>query len=190
MKNKKILILDGTRIKPFFLNNRAIFLAATTLTTGLLAGIFFTWTNAVTPGIGRLDDLSYLKAFQNMNRAIINPLFYVVIIGPLLLLPWTFYLYKSSYRPTRQALLGATTLYYLGVFAVTMIGNIPLNILLEKAPLDSIGLDAANNLRKAFEQRWNGYHLIRTITSAASFLLLILACLSGTDDKNIIHQSI
>lgn len=177
-------------MKQFFLNNRALILSTTTLTTGLLAGIFFTWTNAVTPGIGRLDDLSYLKAFQNMNRAIINPLFYLVIIGPLFLLPLSLYLYKGSSSPTRRALLGATTLYYLGIFVVTMIGNIPLNILLEKAQLDSISLEDAKILRSKFEQSWNDFHLVRTITSAASFLLLILACLSSTEGKNSIHQPI
>ena len=34
------------------------------ISTGMMAGIFFTWTNAVKPGIGKLDNLSYLKAFQ------------------------------------------------------------------------------------------------------------------------------
>ena len=48
---------------------------STILLTGLTAGLCFTWTNAVTPGIGRLDDLGYLQSFQEMNRAIINPLF-------------------------------------------------------------------------------------------------------------------
>ena len=42
-----------------------IFMA--TLSTGLMAGIFFTWTNAVTPGIGKLKDIEYLGALQAMN---------------------------------------------------------------------------------------------------------------------------
>ena len=50
---------------------------------GLTAGVCFTWTNAVTPGIGRLDDLTYLKSFQAMNRAILNPLFLAVFLGPI-----------------------------------------------------------------------------------------------------------
>ena len=49
---------------------------STILLTGLTAGLCFTWTNAVTPGIGRLDDLGYLQSFQEMNRAISNPLFW------------------------------------------------------------------------------------------------------------------
>ena len=45
--------------------------------TGLSAGLCFTWTNAVTPGIGRLDDLGFLQSFQQMNRTILNPIFFI-----------------------------------------------------------------------------------------------------------------
>lgn len=50
------------------------------LSTGLTAGLCFTWSNAVTPGIGRLDNLTFLKSFQAMNRAIINGKFMIVFL--------------------------------------------------------------------------------------------------------------
>ena len=34
------------------------------LLTGLSAGLCFTWSNAITPGIGRLDDVGYLSEFS------------------------------------------------------------------------------------------------------------------------------
>ena len=49
-----------------------IILASAILSTGLMAGIFFTWSNAVKPGIGKLSDIEYLKALQSMNRVILN----------------------------------------------------------------------------------------------------------------------
>jgi uncharacterized membrane protein len=70
---------------PFNINLETVILLFATLLTGLLAGVFFTWNNAITTGIGRLNDVSYLKAFQQMNRTILNPLFYIVFIGPLIL---------------------------------------------------------------------------------------------------------
>jgi uncharacterized membrane protein len=48
----------------FDINIQNVILLFATLLTGLLAGVFFTWTNAVTTGIGRLNDVSYLKAFS------------------------------------------------------------------------------------------------------------------------------
>ena len=64
--------------------------------TGLTAGLCFTWSNVVTPGIGRLDNLSFLKAFQAMNRAIINGKFMIVFFGPVLLLFLNTYLFKGN----------------------------------------------------------------------------------------------
>ena len=52
-----------------------------------MAGIFFTWTNAVTAGIGKLTDIEYLRALQSMNRVILNPAFYMVFIGPIVTVP-------------------------------------------------------------------------------------------------------
>ena len=167
----------------FNFDKRRIVLVTTTLLTGLLAGVFFTWTNAITPGIGRLNDIYYLQAFQHMNRTILNPLFYLVIIGPLLLSPLSAYIYKSSNRFMLRLLIGASLIYFIGVFGVTMLGNIPLNNMLDKIQLATISLEDAKIFRDHYEVKWNNFHLIRTITSTTSFLFLIVACLYSPKDK-------
>lgn len=164
-------------MEPFIVDAKTIVLLLTTLLTGLLAGIFFTWSNAITPGIGRLDDINYLSAFQNMNRTIVNPLFLIIIMGPVFLSFVTAYLYKSNHSNILWLLLLAAILYFVGVFLVTIIGNIPLNNLLDKTDLTNISLEEARSLRDKFELKWNNLHLVRTITSTLSFLLLIIACL-------------
>lgn len=164
-------------MEPFIIDAKTIVLLLTTLLTGLLAGIFFTWSNAITPGIGRLDDINYLSAFQNMNRTIVNPLFLIIIMGPVFLSFVTAYLYKSNHSNILWLLLLAAILYFVGVFLVTIIGNIPLNNLLDKTDLTNISLEEARSLRDKFELKWNNLHLVRTITSTLSFLLLIIACL-------------
>ena len=170
------------------LDKKVIILITTTLLTGLLAGVFFTWTNAITPGIGRLNDVEYLRAFQHMNRTILNPLFYLVIISPLLLSPLSAYFYKSSNYIMFWLLVGASLFYFLGVFVITMLGNIPLNKMLDNLQLSTISLEDAKIFRDKYEVRWNNFHLIRTITSTTSFLLLILACLFRTEIKLINNQ--
>jgi uncharacterized membrane protein len=148
-----------------------------TLLTGLSAGLCFTWANAVTSGIGRLDDLNYLRAFQHMNRTILNPLFFVVFFGPVFLSLASTYAYKSYPAHILWLLLAATVFYFFGVALVTVFGNVPLNELLDKTDLQSIDLESAKSLRAKFETKWNNLHLIRTICSALSFLLLLLVCL-------------
>lgn len=174
-------------MKSIIMNKEALVLLFATLLKGLLAGVFFTWTNAITPGIGRLDDVHYLQAFQHMNRTIINPLFYIVIISPLFLSPLSSYLYKSN-RLMLRLLIGASFIYFMGVFAVTMLGNIPLNIMLDNIQLSTISLEEAKIFRDNYEVRWNNLHLIRTITSTISFLLLIVACLFRSEQNEVINN--
>lgn len=146
------------------------------LTTGLMAGIFFTWTNAVTPGIGKLTNMGYLSALQSMNRVILNPLFYLVFLAPVVsLIVTTCSHYGSDPSLVFKLLLLATLIYLGGSFLVTILGNIPLNELLDQANLDALTSDQANQLRTAIEAKWNEFNLVRTIASTASFSILIVA---------------
>jgi uncharacterized membrane protein len=147
------------------------------MTTGLMAGIFFTWTNAVTPGLGKLKDIGYLRALQSMNRVILNPAFYIVFICPILMLPLAAALnYKSDPSLIFKLLSVASIIYLLGVFFITILGNIPLNNLLDKNELVDFSLEDAKKLRNEIETKWNNFNLIRTITSSISFILLIMTC--------------
>ncbi|MBY0425991.1 MAG: DUF1772 domain-containing protein, partial [Cytophagales bacterium] len=131
--------------------------------------------------IGLLDDVNYLKAFQNMNNTILNPLFYIVIISPLFLSPLSAYLYKSAHYQMLWPLIGASVLYFLGIYVVTVYGNVPLNDQLDALQLSNISLEDAKAFRDKYEAKWNNLHLIRTISSSASFLLLIWACLQRNE---------
>ena len=147
------------------------------LLTGLSAGLCFTWSNAITPGIGRLDDLGYLSAFQQMNRSIINPLFIIVFFGPFFLGLINLYLLKNGLSPIIWLLILAIAFYFFGVVLVTIFGNVPLNGILDKTDLGISSLEDLKQLRDRFEDKWNRLHLIRTIGSVISFLLLILTLL-------------
>lgn len=152
-------------------------LLAATLLTGLSAGVLFIWANTITPGLGKLDNLSYLKAFQQMNRTILNPWFLIVFVGAGGVSLVSIFFSKTSSVTVLGLLIAATVIYFFGVLLITATGNIPLNNLLDKANLESMNLAEAQNLRGQFEARWNNFHLARTIFSTLSFLLLALACL-------------
>jgi len=150
-------------------------LVLTILFTGLSAGLCFTWSNAVTTGIGRLDDLGYLSAFQQMNRTILNPMFFIVFFGPLPLDLVNIYLFKSASSTIIWLLILATVIYFLGVVLITIFGNVPLNEMLDKTNLGSASIEELKSLRDAFENKWNRLHQIRIISSGISFLLLLIS---------------
>ncbi|SMO32430.1 Uncharacterized membrane protein [Saccharicrinis carchari] len=149
-----------------------------TLFTGLSAGLCFTWANVVTPGIARLNDMAYLQAFRQMNKAILNPPFIVVFFGAIFLIIATTILHWALPSYMVWMLIGALVLYFVGVVLVTIFGNVPLNEMLDKTDLSELSLDGAKSLRDRFEDSWNKLHLVRTVTAIISFSLLLLTCVT------------
>ncbi|MEO1418657.1 MAG: DUF1772 domain-containing protein [Bacteroidota bacterium] len=141
--------------------------------TGLTAGLCFTWSNAVTIGIGLLDDLPFLRSFQAMNRAIVNGKFLIVFFSPALLLFINTYLFKNS-GVSFWLFLTAAILFFVGIGLVTIFGNVPLNEILDKSNLSTLTETELGALRKKFEQPWNRWHTVRTVTSFLAFVLLLL----------------
>jgi uncharacterized membrane protein len=155
--------------------NIVLILAATA--TALMAGLFFAWTCSVMPGIGRLPDAGFLSSMQAMNRAIQNPIFFLAFFGPLLLLPFSAYLHREPLSPRFWLLVAAAVLYGVGVFGITMVGNVALNDRLDAFPIAPASAADLVAMRAAFEKPWNTLNTIRTLASAGCIVLVIIACL-------------
>jgi len=72
-------------------------------------------------------------------------------------------------------LIGAFVIYWGGAFGVTVLGNIPLNEILDQTNLESITVEDAKVLRTSIEIKWNNLNLIRSVSSGITFLLLIIS---------------
>ena len=155
------------------INYKIIVLILSILFTGLTAGLCFTWFNAVTPGIGRLDNLSFLKAFQAMNRAIINSQFMIIFMGPTILLFVNAVLFRTN-NTTFWLFLIAAIIFFIGIGLLTVFGNVPLNEMLDNSNLESLSKLELQTLRNKFENPWNRWHTVRTASSITSFSLLIV----------------
>ena len=155
-----------------------IILALAIFLTGLMAGIFFTWSNAVKPGIGKLGDIEYLRALQSMNRVILNNAFRIIFLGAIIAVALVPVFYFNLYPKNIFWLFVFTlVIYWIGVFGVTVSGNIPLNEILDKTNLESITSEEIKTLRKSIEVKWNNFNIIRCISSAITFLILIISFL-------------
>lgn len=158
-------------------NLETIVVFVTIILTGLTAGLCFTWGNSITPGIGRLDDLGFLQSFQQMNRVIINPIFIIVFFGPFITNILNIYLKHQTVDKAFWVFVAAAALFTLGVVFVTIFKNVPLNEILNKTDLAASSVEELRALREKFENPWNQWHMVRTITSIASFALLIYGLL-------------
>ena len=152
------------------MNSKTIVFLLTLFTTGLSAGLFYAWWASVLPGFKNVTDDHYLHTFQSINRAILNPGFFITFFGALILLAIsTVITLKNGYTPQFYWML-AGLLFYMGTFFITAFGNVPLNNSLDQCALESLSEAELQTFRNYFELHWNRLHIIRTIFAMLSFL--------------------
>ena len=156
---------------------KSLTLLSAVILTGLSAGFFYAWQVSVIPGTRKVIDMTYLETMQSINRAILNPAFFLIFFGCLILLAIsTIQQYNTG--ATFWLMLGATLTYLFGAFGVTVFGNVPLNDALDAIDLAELIESNVTEFRHYYERKWNRFHLIRTVFSVISFLFSVLAIFS------------
>ncbi len=165
-------VLTTTMTSTMTSNLRGPVLLVAALTAGLQAGTYFTWATGVMPGLARVDDRTFVHAMQQMNIAIVNPVFLATFLGAPLLAGAAIAVAGPQARPWAIA----ATVLAVGTLVITFAGNIPLNDALEAAgPVDKIKDLAA--VRADFESLWVKLNIARTLTSAGALGALAMAAL-------------
>lgn len=76
-----------------------IMLLITAVVMALISGLFYSYSCSVNLGLGRLSDSEYLRAMQEINRAILNPWFFASFMGTFVAMPvstWLSYKYGNT----------------------------------------------------------------------------------------------
>lgn len=146
----------------------------------LIAGFLFAFAIVVMPGIGRLDDGGFIRAFQVIDGVIqrSQPLFVFGWVGSVLALLAAAVLGIRELTGTNRLLLTAATLVYiLGVQLPTATINIPMNNELQKLDPGATGETMKKRARSDFERRWNRWNTFRAACSILTSVLLLLLLL-------------
>ena len=153
------------------------FLFLSILSCSLVTGFIFTYAIIVMPGLSKLSDKEFLKAFQVTDAVIQNkqPIFMLTWIGSivsvlsLILISITYVGLSDSWLIVLVALL-----YLLGVQGITIFIHLPLNNQIQKLNLEKLKDENLRNERLNFENKWNFFNNIRTtIAFFVSLTLLI-----------------
>lgn len=155
-----------------------IVLIVATLLCSLVAGFLFAFASVVMPGLKRLNDWEFIRAFQVIDGVIQNnqPIFVAVWVGSIVaLLASTGLGFGQLDSAQRLLMILALLIYLLGVQLSTFTINVPLNNKLQTLNVDEMNATALKAARMDFEPRWNQWNLIRTLlASLTSALLMIL----------------
>lgn len=155
-----------------------IALLVATLLCTLVAGFVFAFAVVVMPGIRKLRDGEFLRAFQVMDRVIQNgqPMFMLVWLGSVVALLASAALgFGQLDGVGRLLVIAAVLVYVLGVQLPTVTINIPLNNRIQTLSISEMDETAQKAARLEFESRWNRANVTRTVfASLVSIVLLIL----------------
>ncbi|MEJ7646147.1 MAG: DUF1772 domain-containing protein [Chryseolinea sp.] len=154
-----------------------LILILTTFIVAMIGGLLFSYACSVNPGLHKLPDTDYLRAMQEINRAILNPWFFLCFIGPLILYPasaWLVYRSEGANMLFWMVCVSGA-IYLLGVVIVTGTQNVPLNEALDKIVLSAGSKEVIADYRKVFEAPWNSFHMVRTVASMISLVLMLVA---------------
>ena len=153
---------------------RGIVLLAATVLTGLMAGIYFAFSVAVMPGLGRSDDRTFVEAMQRINVAIQNGWFGLAFGGALVLgLVAAFQHWHGEGRPALPWIIAGVVLYVISLL-ITMGLSVPLNNQLAAAGSPGRIHDLAA-VRARFEATWVHWNVARTLVTTASLVCLAWA---------------
>jgi uncharacterized membrane protein len=141
-------------------------------TMGMVAGTFALYADTIMPGLRKTDDRTFVAAFQQIDRAIINPWFMITAFGGALVLTGAAGLANRG-TPAFPPIAVAFGLYLVAVI-VTVAVNVPLNDAI-KAAGDPAHIDVAQVRAQFGEARWAAWNLLRVATSVPAFGLLTWA---------------
>ena len=155
-----------------------IVLILATLLCSLVAGFLFAFAIVVMPGIRKLNDREFIRAFQVIDGVIQNnqPVMVAVWMGSILASVATAGMgFGQLDGIQRLLLISAPLVYILGVQLSTFTINVPLNNKLQAVNVDVMDEAALKAARMDFEPDWNRWNLVRTpLASLASVLFMIL----------------
>ncbi|QFT78807.1 DUF1772 domain-containing protein [Erythrobacter sp. THAF29] len=142
------------------------------VSAGIMAGVYFTFSVFVMRSLAQLGDEPGARAMQSINRVILKsaflPLFFASTLACAALIVLGLI---GMAGPQGWAVIAGSAVYVVGMFVVTVIGNVPLNNRLD-------AVDPASAEGKAMWEnylaRWLPFNHIRTLACTAAMVLLVI----------------
>ena len=141
--------------------------------SGIMAGLFFIFSNTIMKALSKLPPPQGIASMQSINKVILNPLFFLVFFGTTILslilaisMIWTWG------EPGAIFVLIGALVYFIGMFLVTVVFNVPMNKALDTVMPDTV---EASDLWSNYLTKWTAWNHVRTIACVFSTVSYILA---------------
>ena len=154
-----------------------ILLILSILLCSLVTGFIFTYAIVVMPGLSKLKDKEFIRAFQVTDEIIQNnqPIFMLIWVGSIisvLSLMISSVIIIGISESLLTIIIG--TIYLFGVQGVTIGIHLPLNNQIQKVNTEELDDQKLHEERLNFERKWNFFNNIRTIIAFFITLMFIV----------------
>ncbi len=145
---------------------------AATILFGTMAGFFWTFSNAVVPGLMATTDPVGAVAMQQINTAVRNPVFSFFFFGSnFAALALLVHSIAGGFSLKSFIKLVAAVVFFFGAFFITVTGNVPLNRGFDDFEFE---ISIVSNKQTSFFIDWLYWNNIRCISSFFSFITILL----------------
>lgn len=141
--------------------------------SGLVGGIWFTFSNFVMRALGRLESARGIVAMQTINVTVLNTGFFAAFFGTAVVSLVLLALAVWRWSAPGSALVAAGGgLYLAGCIGVTILRNVPLNEALAAANPESA--DGAA-LWQRYKDEWTFWNSVRCVGTLAAAIMFTIA---------------
>ena len=163
------------------MNFLEVSLICSILSCTLVTGFTLLYAVVIMPGLSKLDDKEFIKAFQVTDGVIQDnqPLFILTWLGSVISVVGAILSSIISVGlPEAWLIVFVGVVYLLGVQGITLSVHLPLNNHIKKINIEKTDHQTLSVEREKFETRWNFFNTIRTgISFSVSLTLLVVIAL-------------
>ena len=149
-----------------------------TLSCALVTGFVFTYAVIVMPGLAKLTDKEFIRAFQVTDELIQNnqPIFMIVWVGSVISVISTLIVsLMGPYSVETVLVIIAGFVYLLGVQGLTVLVHLPLNRRIQTVNVEEWDASALREERLLFETRWIRFNWIRSLIGLGVIVTFMVA---------------
>jgi len=149
--------------------------AAAVVGSGLVAGVFLSFSDFVMKALASAQTASGIEAMQLINRRVYGSVFLSLLMGAgALCLGLMIGAVLLPLGAAGKWIMAGGLSYLLGVLLVTMICNVPMNKRLDRM---SARAGASATFWAWYANRWTQWNHLRSAAAAGSTVCFLLACL-------------
>ena len=140
----------------------------------VVSGVFLTFSDFVMRSLNGARTTAGVEVMQVINREVYRTVFMVLLLGwsafsPILMA----YAYTSAAGAATTWIMLGGAIYLAGVFAVSLIFNIPMNRRLDV--MDFADAGAATYWSEKYFPRWTFWNYVRALSAAAAAICYLMA---------------